>query len=115
MVNTDSTATATFPMADGLPVYAASPPSTAYPAPRAEVRIDFDGIAGGSCGALLPTGNVIDPIDGITTTMIDNGMPVVVMRAADLGITGRESPRRARRRTMPCERGSSRSGCRPAR
>ena len=56
------------------------------------MRIDFDGIAGGSCGSLLPTANVTDRIDGIDTTLIDNGMPVVVLRAGDLGITGRERP-----------------------
>ena len=56
------------------------------------MRIDFDGIAGGSCGALLPTANVTDRIDGVDTTLIDNGMPVVVLRAGDLGITGRERP-----------------------
>ena len=50
-------------------------PGTAAPVP-----IDFLDIAGSSCGALLPTGNAIDGIDGVDVTCIDNGMPVVVMR-----------------------------------
>ncbi len=33
----------------------------------------------------------MDLIDGIKVTCIDNGMPVVVMNAADLGITGTET------------------------
>jgi 4-oxalomesaconate tautomerase len=41
---------------------------------------------------LLPTGNAIDVIEGVEATLIDNGMPVVVMRATDLGKTGAESP-----------------------
>jgi 4-oxalomesaconate tautomerase len=41
---------------------------------------------------LLPTGNPIDVVDGIEVTCIDNGMPVVVLRAADFGIAGTESP-----------------------
>jgi 4-oxalomesaconate tautomerase len=49
-------------------------------------------VAGSSCGALLPTGNPTDRIAGVDVTMIDNGMPVVVIRAADLGRTGAESP-----------------------
>jgi 4-oxalomesaconate tautomerase len=43
------------------------------------------------CGALLPTGRAVDEIDGIPLTLIDNGMPCVVMRARDLGRTGYET------------------------
>jgi 4-oxalomesaconate tautomerase len=43
------------------------------------------------CGALLPTGRAVDVIDGVSVTCIDNGMPVVVMRASDLDRTGYES------------------------
>ena len=46
---------------------------------------------GATCGALLPTGNAIDTIDGKEVTCIDNGMPVVLMRATDFGITGYET------------------------
>ena len=62
-------------------------PGTAAPIP-----IDFLDVAGSSCGALLPTGNARDVVDGIELTCIDNGMPVVVMRAADFGKTGYETP-----------------------
>ena len=62
-------------------------PGTAAPAP-----IEFLDLAGSSCGALLPTGNARDVVDGIELTAIDNGMPVVVMRAADFGKTGYETP-----------------------
>lgn len=60
-------------------------PGTAAPIPLA-----FADIAGSSCGALLPTGHASDTIDGIAVTLIDNGMPSVVLRAADVGITGYE-------------------------
>lgn len=46
---------------------------------------------GSTCGALLPTGNLIDFFDGIETTCIDNGMPIVIMRASDFGLEGDES------------------------
>jgi 4-oxalomesaconate tautomerase len=49
-------------------------------------------VAGSSCGALLPTGRATDVIDGIESTCIDNGMPVVVLRAHDFGLTGAETP-----------------------
>tara|TARA_B100000749_G_scaffold280885_1_gene279742 strand:+ start:9566 stop:10630 length:1065 start_codon:yes stop_codon:yes gene_type:complete len=61
------------------------------PGSSAPVLVTFEDTAGSSCGALLPTGNIVDTIDGIEVTLIDNGMPVVVMRAEDMGITGTES------------------------
>ncbi|QMU65253.1 MAG: 4-oxalomesaconate tautomerase [Flavobacteriaceae bacterium] len=48
-------------------------------------------VEGASTGDLLPTGNLIDLIDGIEVTCIDNGMPVVNIRATDVGITGYET------------------------
>jgi len=55
------------------------------------IPVTFKDTAGSSCGALLPTGNAKDIIDGIEVTCIDNGMPVVVMRATDMGISGEEN------------------------
>jgi 4-oxalomesaconate tautomerase len=46
---------------------------------------------GATCGALFPTGNTIDVIESKEITCIDNGMPVVLLRAADFGITGYET------------------------
>ena len=61
------------------------------PGTAAPISLLFADTAGSATGRLLPTGNVRDVIDGIEVTCIDNGMPVVVARAADLGITGYES------------------------
>jgi 4-oxalomesaconate tautomerase len=62
------------------------------PGTAAPVMTDFLDVAGSSCGALLPTGNARDLFEGVEVTCIDNGMPVVVLRAADLGKTGYETP-----------------------
>ena len=62
------------------------------PQPSAEVILNFQNIEGSTCGSLLPTGNVKDIIYGVSVTCIDNGMPVVLINAADLGIIGTESP-----------------------
>jgi len=61
------------------------------PGTSAPIRISFLDTAGSVCGKLLPTGRVVDTFDGVPVTCIDNGMPVVVIRAADLGRTGYES------------------------
>jgi 4-oxalomesaconate tautomerase len=62
------------------------------PGTAAAIPIDFLDVAGSSCGALLPTGHTVDEIEGVRVTCIDNGMPVVVLNAADFGKTGDETP-----------------------
>lgn len=70
----------------------------------APIPIEFKDTAGSSCGALLPTGNAVDTINGVEVTMIDNGMPCVVMRAADMGITGLETPADLEANAPLCEK-----------
>ncbi len=55
------------------------------------ILLHFLDVAGSSCGALLPTGRVRDRFDGVEVTCIDNGMPVILLRACDLGCTGYET------------------------
>jgi 4-oxalomesaconate tautomerase len=61
------------------------------PGSHAPIMIEFLEVAGSSCGALFPTGNFSDVVNGLTVTMVDNGMPVVMIAAADLGLQGDES------------------------
>jgi 4-oxalomesaconate tautomerase len=61
------------------------------PGTAAPIVCNYLDVAGSVAGALLPTGKLIDVVDGIEVSCIDNGMPVVVLRAADLGITGYET------------------------
>ncbi len=46
---------------------------------------------GDGAGTLLPTGSVRDRVEGVDVTCVDNGMPVVVVAAGDLGKTGYET------------------------
>lgn len=63
------------------------------PGTHAPIPINFLDAAGSVSGSLLPTGNVADEIDGVKVTLIDNGMPVVVLKAEALGKTGYETPK----------------------
>lgn len=92
MVNTKSVAVAHVLTPGGKVQYDGDARIDGVPGTAAPINIDFRDIAGGSCGALLPTGNVRDAVEGVEVTMIDNGMPVVVMRASDFGKTGQETP-----------------------
>jgi 4-oxalomesaconate tautomerase len=91
MVNTSGLATATVPLCEGRPRYDGQASISGVPGTAAPIRLDFEGIAGSSCGALLPTGRAVDRVEGLEATLIDNGMPVVVLRAGDLGVTGHET------------------------
>ncbi len=93
MVNTGGIAVATVQTPDGSVTYEGSTQIDGVPGTAAAVTLDFVDVAGGSCGDLLPTGCARDRIDGIDVTCIDNGMPVVILKAADLGKTGYETPR----------------------
>lgn len=92
MVNTQSVAVAEVQTPGGLVQYSGDAAIDGVPGTAAPILLDFLDIAGSSCGALLPTGNAVDDVQGVETTLIDNGMPVVVMRAADFGKSGAESP-----------------------
>ncbi|USH01184.1 4-oxalomesaconate tautomerase [Grimontia kaedaensis] len=61
------------------------------PGTAAPVICNYKDIAGSITGSLLPTGNIKDTFDGVEVTCIDNGMPVVLMRASDLDVSGYES------------------------
>lgn len=92
MLNTGSLAVAAIQTPGGRVRYDGDARIDGVPGTAAPIPIDFLDVAGSSCGALLPTGNARDTVDGIELTAIDNGMPVVVMRAADFGLTGYETP-----------------------
>lgn len=90
MENTGQIAVATVATPDGQVTYVGAARIDGVPGTHAPVPIEFRDTAGSSCGALLPTGRAVETVDGVPVTLIDNGMPCVVMKAADVGITGYE-------------------------
>ena len=92
MENTGQIAVAKVQTPNSVVSYTGEAQIDGVPGGAAPVLLTFQDTVGSSCGALLPTGNAVDVIEGIRVTMIDNGMPCVVMRAAEIGITGQEEP-----------------------
>ncbi|MEO3999594.1 4-oxalomesaconate tautomerase [Mesorhizobium sp. CAU 1732] len=92
MENTGQIAVARVETPDGRVTYAGEARIDGVPGTSAPIPITFQDTAGSSCGALLPTGREVDTIDGVDCTLIDNGMPCVVMAADALGIEGTETP-----------------------
>jgi 4-oxalomesaconate tautomerase len=68
------------------------------PGTAAPITINFLDTAGSVCPSLLPSGRVLDEVQvgsaepyTVQATLIDNGMPMVIVRAADFGLSGYES------------------------
>jgi 4-oxalomesaconate tautomerase len=104
MVNTGSIAVAHVPTPNGAVEYEGDARIDGVPGTASPIPIDFIDVAGASCGALFPTGKPRDTIDGVDVTCIDNGMPVVLLRASDFGVTGAETPEALEQNTNLKER-----------
>lgn len=92
MVNSGALATAVVRTPGGRPTYRGEARIAGVPGTHAPVLLFFHDTAGSTCGALLPTGRAVDVLEGVPCTLIDNGMPVVVLPADALGIAGDEPP-----------------------
>ena len=92
MENTQSLAVARIETPAGQVRYDGLAHIDGVPGTHAPIPIEFLDVAGSTCGALLPTGHVDDVLEGVHVTCIDNGMPVVCLRASDVGLSGYEEP-----------------------
>ncbi len=91
MENTQQVATVTVQTPNREVTYQGECSIDGVPNTAAPIEVTFENTAGSTCGSLLPSGSALDVIDGVEVTLIDNGMPVVVLKASDFGLTGQES------------------------
>jgi 4-oxalomesaconate tautomerase len=89
-VNTGTVAELTIQTPGGRVAYGGDARIDGVPGTAAPIAVEFLDAAGSVCGALLPTGRAVDHVAGVDATLIDNGMPVVVLEAAAVGRTGYE-------------------------
>jgi 4-oxalomesaconate tautomerase len=104
MENTESAAVAHVETPGGDVNYAGAAHIDGVPGTSAPIPIEFLDVAGSTCGALLPTGHPMDEVDGVNVTCIDNGMPVVCLRAEDVGVSGYEEPAELEANPALCEK-----------
>jgi len=99
-LNTDMQCDVTVQTPDGEVQYEGDARIDGAPGSSAPITINFLDTAGSVCSGLLPTGQVKDRITvtgegfepfALDVTCIDNGMPLVIFKASDLGRTGYES------------------------
>lgn len=77
---------------DGAVDYDGDQVIAGVPGTAAAVRLNFMDIVGSKTSGLLPSGHLLEQIDGIDVTLIDVAVPMMILRAADLGKSGYETP-----------------------
>ncbi|WP_417795922.1 4-oxalomesaconate tautomerase [Terasakiella pusilla] len=90
-VNTNSRIDAVVQTPDGQVEYDGSATIDGVPGSAAPIMLRFMGVDGSKTGAILPTGKVMEEINGIDVTCMDVAVPMVMMRATDLGLKGNET------------------------
>jgi 4-oxalomesaconate tautomerase len=90
-LNTGTLAELVVSTPNGIVCYEGSEAIDGVPGTSSAIPINFLDTAGSVCGKLIPTGNLTDRIEGVEVTCIDNGMPVVLLRASDFGFSGMET------------------------
>lgn len=92
MENSGKSCDLLFPLENNMPLYEGHTEINGVFGQAAGVMCQYSDLAGSMCGALIPTGYMCDEFDGVRVTCIDNGMPVVCLRAEDFGLSGQETP-----------------------
>ena len=89
-VNTDSRIEAVVQTPGGEVAYAGDAAIDGVPGTAAPIILNFMDAVGAKTGMMLPSGHAREIIDGIEVSCLDVCMPMVMMRAADLGLSGYE-------------------------
>ncbi len=91
-VNTGKIIEARVPTHEGHVTYRGDTEIAGVPGSGAPISLSFLDAAGAMTGSLLPTGLAKENLGGIEATLIDCAIPMILLRATDLGKTGNESP-----------------------
>ncbi|RUM23979.1 4-oxalomesaconate tautomerase [Rhizobium vallis] len=90
-LNTGKMIEAEVPTPQGRVAYMGDAAIDGVPGRAAPIALTFMDAAGARTGQLFPTGKAIDTIDGVDMTCIDCAMPMILMEAESLGVSGYET------------------------
>lgn len=90
--NTGSLIEAVVQTPEGVVEYDGETAIDGVPGTAASIRLTFLEAVGSKTGALLPTGAAREVIRDTPVSLVDYAMPMVLIRAGDLGLAGDEEP-----------------------
>lgn len=91
-VNTGALVESSVNTPDGYVEYEGDTQISGAPGSGAPIFMSFRDVVGSATGALLPTGELRNVIDGVPVSCVDVAMPMVIAKASDLDLTGYETP-----------------------
>jgi 2-methylaconitate cis-trans-isomerase PrpF len=89
-VNTNAVVEAVVQTPGGEVTYDGTATVDGVPGMAAPVALTFFNVVGGKTGQLLPTGASRDVVEGIEVTCVDAAIPMVIVQAGRLGLSGAE-------------------------
>jgi len=90
-VNTNSRIEAIVQTPAGRVTYDGDARIDGVPGTSAPIILNFMDVVGSKTEALFPTGRIVDEINGLEVTCVDVAMPMMLLRAEDLGLSGNET------------------------
>ena len=103
ILNTNHKCDLLFLLKDGKPDYEDEEAANTGQGPAAAVYCLLHDLSGALCGGIIPSGHMQDEFDGIQSTCVDNGMPVVCLRGDDFSLNGQETAQQLNQNQRLCQ------------
>ena len=103
IINTNHKCELLFALKDGRPDYEDEETASKSQGAAAAVFCLLHDLSGAICGGIIPSGHMQDEFNGIQATCVDNGMPVVCLRADDFGLNGQETAQQLNQNQELCQ------------
>ena len=103
IINTNYKCDLLFSLKDGLPDYEDEAADVAIQGPAAAVFCLFHNLSGAVCGGIIPSGHMQDEFNSVQATCVDNGVPVVCLRADDFSINEQKTAQQLNQNQEFCQ------------
>ena len=103
IINTGFNCDLLFSLKDGQPDYGDEAAAVAIRGPTASVFCLFHNLSGAVCGGIIPSGHMQDEFDSVQATCVDNGVPVVCLRADDFSINEQKTAQQLNQNQEFCQ------------